>query len=137
MYTLQVLGSTKESHQGLFPLDNNLSRSKYFLSILHYPVTDGLYRTACFGSAILLAFTSQKMLMLRALLVDWQFVISMPPTIYKYFWKSLEGLPPTSVQGASRTISSSLDSTKTINAPSAWLFQDYTDFTGIARVKLP
>lgn len=61
----------------------------------------------------------------------------MPPTIYKSFWKSLDGLPPTSVQGAYRTISSSLDSTKTIDAPYAWLFQDYTGLTGIARAKLP
>lgn len=46
-------------------------------------------------------------------------------------------LPPTSVQSVYRTISSSADSTKAIDAPSAWIFENYTDLTGIARAKLP
>lgn len=61
----------------------------------------------------------------------------MPPTIYGSFWKSLDDLPSTPVQGDYRKISSSADSTKAIEAPSAWLFQNYTDLTGIACAKLP
>ncbi|MCJ1345599.1 hypothetical protein MMC31_003807 [Peltigera leucophlebia] len=61
----------------------------------------------------------------------------MPPTIYESFWQSLDGLPPAPIQGAYRTISSSADSTKAIDTPSAWLFQKFTDLTGIARAKLP
>lgn len=61
----------------------------------------------------------------------------MPLTIYESFWKSRDGLPPTSVQGVYKTITSNADSTKAIDAPSAWIFENYTELTGIACAKLP
>ena len=63
--------------------------------------------------------------------------MSMPLTIYESFWKSRDGLPPTSVQGVYKTITSNADSTKAIDAPSAWIFENYTELTGIACAKLP